>query len=415
MLNGAFVKGVRWRWVGTNPVEHASPPAARKPDPQPPSAEEAARIVAAASRDPDWGALVWLTMTTGARRGELCALRWSHVDLNAGVVTLRRALDAFGEEKDTKTHQQRQLALDADTIAVLTEHWERCCARAAALGLTMSRDAYVFSLAPDGSTRLVPGSVTQRYSRLVRRLGIDTHLHNLRHYSATELIAAGVDVRTVAGRLGHSGGGITTLRVYAAWLSESDQRAADGLLARMPGRPAACLDPAERAQIDPQNPREVLACRLRAQILDGTFAVGDHMPSIADMSARHGVAGSTVSRAIALLKEWGLVDGVPRGRVRVVDIPPVEAPTVRDEQLVEPAPSRRRLLNLEVRHRGTVVAKLTAEADPTSAADLRELLLGAICRAGGEESAVADYELDVRIGEEVLFTFVTTPSRTLIQ
>jgi integrase len=49
-------------------------------------------------------------------------------------------------------------------------------------------------------------------------LGIDTHLHALRHYSATELLAGGVDLRTVAGRLGHGGGGATTLKVYAAWV-----------------------------------------------------------------------------------------------------------------------------------------------------------------------------------------------------
>ena len=68
-------------------------------------------------------------------------------------------------------------------------------------------------------------------------VGIDTHLHALRHYSATELISAGVDIRTVAGRLGHGGGGATTLRVYAAWVSESDKRAADILAGRM--RPPA--------------------------------------------------------------------------------------------------------------------------------------------------------------------------------
>jgi hypothetical protein len=51
-----------------------------------------------------------------------------------------------------------------------------------------------------------------------------------------------VDVRTVAGRLGHGGGGATTLRVYAAWLSEADQRAATVLSARMPARPAPPAD-----------------------------------------------------------------------------------------------------------------------------------------------------------------------------
>jgi site-specific recombinase XerC len=52
----------------------------------------------------------------------------------------------------------------------------------------------------------VPDNVSQRYSKAAACLGIDTHLHNLRHYSATELIAAGVDIRTVARRLGHGGG-----------------------------------------------------------------------------------------------------------------------------------------------------------------------------------------------------------------
>src|ERR671917_2304182 len=64
-------------------------------------------------------------------------------------------------------------------------------------------------------------------------LGIDSHLHSLRHYSATELVAAGVDLRTVAGRLGHGGGGATTLRVYAAWVDEADRRAAELLGSRL--------------------------------------------------------------------------------------------------------------------------------------------------------------------------------------
>jgi nucleoside-diphosphate kinase len=63
------------------------------------------------------------------------------------------------------------------------------------------------------------------------------NLHQLRHYSATELISAGVDVRTVAGRLGHGGGGTTTLKVYSAWHSEADQRAASALGMRMPELP----------------------------------------------------------------------------------------------------------------------------------------------------------------------------------
>jgi integrase len=74
---------------------------------------------------------------------------------------------------------------------------------------------------------------------MAERLGIRTHIHALRHYSATELLTAGVDLRTVAGRLGHGGGGSTTLRVYAAWVASSDRMAAELLRTRLPGRPKA--------------------------------------------------------------------------------------------------------------------------------------------------------------------------------
>ncbi len=47
---------------------------------------------------------------------------------------------------------------------------------------------------------------------MTTKLGLRTHLHALRHYSATELLAGGVDLRTVSGRLGHGGGGSTTLK-----------------------------------------------------------------------------------------------------------------------------------------------------------------------------------------------------------
>jgi integrase len=135
--------------------------------------------------------------------------------------------------RDTKTHQQRRIALDDETIAVLREHVRRVDGRAAQLGLDVGREAYLFTLAPDASTPLQPDTATQRYERMAERLGIRTTLHKLRHYSATELIAAGVDVRTIAGRLGHGGGGTTTLKVYAAFVNEADQRAAAVLAQRM--------------------------------------------------------------------------------------------------------------------------------------------------------------------------------------
>jgi integrase len=155
------------------------------------------------------------------------------------------------KEKDTKTHQSRRIALDEVTVAILTEHLERCRARAAAVGVGLAANAYVFSPAPDGATALLPDSVTQRYRRLAKRLGLSSTLHDLRHFSATQLLAAGVDLRTVAGRLGHGGGGATTLRVYAAFVADADRRAAALLGTQLP-RPRSAQLPSSPAERRPE-------------------------------------------------------------------------------------------------------------------------------------------------------------------
>lgn len=237
ILSGAFTRAVRWGWIAVSPIEQTEPPSVPRPNPSPPTAEEAAAILTEAWKDPDWGVLIWFAMTTGARRGEVCGLRWSHLDLDAGVAKFQASIGQIAGdvwEKDTKTHQHRRVTLDAELVDVLREHRARCDERAALVDTRVRRDGFVFSSLPDCSKQLSPDSVTQRYGRLASRLGIDTHLHSLRHYSATELIAAGVDIRTVAGRLGHAGGGSTTLRTYTAFVLEADQRAASALAARRP-------------------------------------------------------------------------------------------------------------------------------------------------------------------------------------
>ena len=224
-------------------------------------------------------------------------------------------------EKDTKDHQHRRIALDPETVAVLTEHRRRLEDRCAELGIDPPDDAFVFSLEPDGSTYLRPNSVSERYSDLAARLGIATSLHKLRHYSATELIAAGVDVRTVAGRLGHSGGGTTTLRVYAAWVSESDQRAAGNLGARMPARPTE--PPVRRRRANQARyPYELIAAAVREQIESGELAEGEFLPGNTALAATHGVAVGTAHRAVNLLVEAGQVDVVAGRGTRVLRVRP---------------------------------------------------------------------------------------------
>jgi integrase len=134
----------------------------------------------------------------------VCALRWRHVDLDGETIEIRRAYtlhQGVGVEKNTKTHQMRGIALDSETAALLREHRTRVQARLADLGGSFSEQTYVFTSvrAPDHSKPYSPHAVSSRYKDMAERLGIETHLHS-RHYSATGLLSAGVDLRTVAGR-----------------------------------------------------------------------------------------------------------------------------------------------------------------------------------------------------------------------
>lgn len=252
VLSSAFAAAVRWEWIAVNPMEAVRKPRQPAPRPDPPSSDEAARIVAAAwAEDDDWGMFVWMALVTGARRGELLALRWDAVNLESGVLTVRHSLAAQGGStvvKDTKTHQMRRISLDAATVELLTAHKERIVRQCGGAGSSFEERCFVFSYAPDNRQPCNPSGVTHRYARMVGKLGLQTRLHSMRHYSATELLSGGVDLRTVAGRLGHGSGGAITLKVYAAWVASADRKAAELLASTLP-MPRLAAEPAPDTEL----------------------------------------------------------------------------------------------------------------------------------------------------------------------
>src|SRR5262249_771555 len=156
----------------------------------------------------------FVAATTGARRGELAALRWRDIDLQAGTLAIRANMTIGRMLKDTKTHQNRIVALDEETIAVLGSHRDRAEALCSAVGAELEGERFVLTARPGSDARLDPAAVTRRFIRLCKRLNIQgVRLHDLRHFAGSQLIAAGVDIKTVQTRLGHSRPS-TTLDVY---------------------------------------------------------------------------------------------------------------------------------------------------------------------------------------------------------
>lgn len=102
---------------------------------------------AAGDEDPAFAVYLWVLAATGCRRGEAFALRWSDVDLERGVVAIRRSISQVGgelREKDTKTHQSRRVAVDEGTVGVLRAHRRRQRELSLALGERLADDALLF-------------------------------------------------------------------------------------------------------------------------------------------------------------------------------------------------------------------------------------------------------------------------------
>ncbi|MCL5068121.1 MAG: tyrosine-type recombinase/integrase, partial [Thaumarchaeota archaeon] len=91
-----------------------------------------------------------------------------------------------------------------------------------AAGFEQVTDPFLFYGSPDGSSPLHPDTPSKYFRKMCDSLGLPYHLHQPRHFTATELIAAGVDIRTVNGRLGHADASVT-LRVYTHVLEAQDR------------------------------------------------------------------------------------------------------------------------------------------------------------------------------------------------
>lgn len=234
LVHAALHQAERWDLVDRNVASRATPPPAHAKRNAPPTPDALVRALAVA-RDmgDDIALFVRLAAITGCRRGELVALRWSDVDLDAATVTVQRARTVLGGvdvERGTKTRATRRVALDAGTVAALRSHRAAMVAGCAALGVPVAPDPFVLAATIDGAEGWMPDHATYRWGKVRDAAGLgDVRLHDLRHWMVTTALAGGVDLATVGNRAGHADGHATTLRVYAHGSPVADRAAADVL------------------------------------------------------------------------------------------------------------------------------------------------------------------------------------------
>ena len=160
--------------------------------------------------------LYYLDLATGLRRGELLGLKWEDIDLQNGVIHVRRQVarvDGEVKELPLKTkNSYRSISISQDAVAMLTE-----------MEAHRSSD-YVFPTSTGGP--ISPDSVNNMLHRVLKRAGLPSiRFHDLRHTFATLALQNGVDIKTVSGMLGHFSAGFT-LDTYAHVTTSAQKEAA---------------------------------------------------------------------------------------------------------------------------------------------------------------------------------------------
>jgi integrase len=170
-----------------------------------------------------------LAVATGMRRGELCGLTWSDVDLDAGVVSVERSTRQLGQRRVTttpKNHERRKITIDPRTISVLRGWRKQQAAERLQWGQAyVDTEGLLFTW--ENGAPVLPDYVTKAFGKAQAGLRLPRLvLHGLRHSHATMLLREGVPVHIVAKRLGHKDPSVT-LNVYADVIPDDDGRAVE--------------------------------------------------------------------------------------------------------------------------------------------------------------------------------------------
>ncbi|HVW11310.1 MAG TPA: tyrosine-type recombinase/integrase [Bryobacteraceae bacterium] len=227
VLSSAFGRAIRWELVDRNPVSDSEPPVPKKRKGIALAPARQAEAIENASGPWCMGTFIEVAAATGARRGEVLALRWQ--DIENGRMTIARSLTqtktllAF---KETKTENIRVLTLPESTRASLELHRTRQQEFVRQFGPDYRSDLDLIFANPNG-TPLKPNSISATISALCRRLKLPNgvSLHTLRHTHGSHLLAAGVPLPAVSERLGHSSVRVTA-DVYSHAIEGQDGEAA---------------------------------------------------------------------------------------------------------------------------------------------------------------------------------------------
>ena len=233
MLSSIFKKGVQWGLINENPCSRAEHPKAEEIDVRVLTEEEIPKLLdALLDAPPQYSVITQLALLLGARRGEICALRWSDIDFEKGTLSIKRTVQSIpgiGLVFNTpKTRRgKRCLRIGADCVELLQEYRRYQKAERFRIGSAWVRKVTLENGKVVDNDMLFtkwngepmnPDIISSWFPKFLEAHNLpDVNFHSLRHSNASILIAAHVPITTVSGRLGHAQTS-TTLNYYASAL-----------------------------------------------------------------------------------------------------------------------------------------------------------------------------------------------------
>lgn len=231
VVRAALDQALRWNLIARNPAAAVRPPRTRRREMSVLSPAESRQLLDAVRGD-ELEALYVLALTAGLRQGELLALRWRDVDLEAGWLDVNATLSR-GERLPPKTaSSRRRVKIGSLAIGALRAHRIRMAERLLPFRRRTEGDVLIF-VTPLAEPWYGSHITERSFKPLLRRAGLrEIRFHDLRHACASLLLSQGIRVDLVSQMLGHSSPA-TTLAIYAHLMPGDQEEAArrmDGIL-----------------------------------------------------------------------------------------------------------------------------------------------------------------------------------------